>query len=123
MHQEVENAKNDNINQEFKENLNHMHCNDNYSTYPFYTEHNNIKSFPHSYTASHISETRIFTVDDKLRIQKKLKKLEIILKRGYTKSMVFERIMLLKKQCYSEQSDEPIKRYVEKKNLGYLWSD
>jgi hypothetical protein len=46
VHQEVENAKNDNINQEFKENLNHMHCNDNYSTYPFYTEDNNIKSFP-----------------------------------------------------------------------------
>jgi hypothetical protein len=69
VHEFVENAKNDNVELEFKENFNYL-PNNNSSAYPFYNEYNNMKFFPESYIESRTSETRAFTLDDKLVIQK-----------------------------------------------------
>jgi hypothetical protein len=115
VHELVENEKNDNLNQEFKGDFNHVPYN-NPSAYPFHYEYNNIQSFPNSHIKPHISETRTFSLEDKLRIQKKLKNLENILIKGWPKFIVLNRIKMLKKQCYDVQSDEPLKRYLEKSN-------
>ena len=121
VHGLVENEKDDSVKQEFKENFNHMPYNYNPFAYPFHNEYNNIQSFPNSNIKPHNSETRPFSVDERLRIQKKLKNLEKILIKVYPKLFVLRRVNRLKKQCYDEQSDDPLKRYLEKNNLGYLW--
>ena len=69
VHGLVENEKDDRVKQEFKENFDYVPYN-NSSTYPFYNKSNNIQFFPNFHTEPHISETRTFTLDDKLRIQK-----------------------------------------------------
>jgi hypothetical protein len=147
VHQEVENAKDYNVKQEFKENRypmpfnnnsfneqmanstynrpqqNSYSYNNNSPAYPLHNEYNNIQSFPNPHIKSNISETRTFSLDDKIRIQKKLKYLENILIKNLPKFIVIKRIKILKDQCYYEQSDEPLKRYIVEKNLGYLWPD
>ena len=100
----------------------YSHAN-NFSDPPFNNENNNIQSFPYSPNNSDIPETRTFNIDDKIRIQKILKNLENSLNKVYPKPAVSLIMKMLKDRCYREQSDEPLKRYLEKTNMGYLWPD
>ena len=97
--------------------------NNNFSAYPFYNGYNYTQSFPNPNIQSHIKETKSFSVDDKIKIQKKLKIVENILKKNRPYYYVASRINMLRAQCYNEQSDEPLKRFIVKKNLGHLWPD
>jgi hypothetical protein len=139
--------RDNNVKQEIEENFHHASFNSNSSyeqnedyNYPqsqqypyshtnnfpdpaFYNEYNNIQSFPYSPNNSDITETRTLNIDDKIRIQKKLKILENSLNKVHTKSFVRSKMRELKDRCYREQSDEPLKRYLEKRNMGYLWPD
>jgi hypothetical protein len=147
VHKVIENDKNYNLKQVFKENLkdvpfksnsfdeqtadplynqpqqNSYSYNNNFYAPPFYNGYNNIQSFPTPYIQSPITETKSFSNDDKIRIQKKLKTVENILIKVFPKFVVVSKIKRLRDQCYEEQSDEPLKRYIVKKNLGHLWPD
>ncbi|HEX2406034.1 MAG TPA: hypothetical protein VHJ38_02400 [Nitrososphaeraceae archaeon] len=100
----------------------YSHAN-NFSVPPFYNEYNNIQSFPYSPNNSDITETRTLNNDDIIRIQKILKNLENSLNKVYHKAYVSWKIKELKDKCYREQSDEPLKKYLITRNMGYLWPD
>jgi hypothetical protein len=79
-------------------------------------------SFPDLIFNSQTTENRELNDNDKIEIQKVLKILEDHLKKvGVPVTFVFGIITLLKRRCFSEKSDEPLKNFLITHNLGYLW--
>jgi hypothetical protein len=111
----------DDIYNKFQQNYDSQ--NNNLSTHPLQDEYYNIESFPGGFINSHIPVKGTFNIDEEIKIQKQLKNLENILLKILPRFLVVGRINMLMKECYYEQSNDPLKRYLVKKNMGHLWSD
>ena len=66
-------------------------------------------------------ENRKLNSYDKIRIQSVLKILENYLEKIYSMPHVIWTISRLWVRCMREQSDEPLKKYLIKRNMGSLW--
>ena len=61
------------------------------------------------------------SIDDKIKIQKILKNLENYLEKFYTRAFIFQIISWLRYQCFTQKSDEPLKKFLVQNNIGFLW--
>ncbi|HSF50440.1 MAG TPA: hypothetical protein VLA74_06745, partial [Nitrososphaeraceae archaeon] len=144
VHGLVDHTKKANINQGMKENDYYSPSNSNSYKEKDMDYRNNYKQNPYRYDIfytifpndgyyihgpflysifnSQTTENRELNDDDKIEIQNVLKILENHLKKvGVPVTFVFGIITLLKRRCFSEKSDEPLKNYLIAHNLGYLW--
>ena len=95
-------------------------CNNFSNIYPN-SGYNNSEPYIYSNYNSLFKEEKTLSNDDKIKIQKVLKFVENYLKRLYPKSNVFPIISWLRYRCLREKSDEPLKKYLFKNNMGHLW--
>ena len=96
---------------------------DNFSNiYPI-PRYYNIEPYIYANYNSLCKEEKILSIDDKIKIQKVLKVVENYLERIYPKYYVFLIISRLRHRCLREKSDEPLKKYLVKNNMGHLWPD
>ena len=94
---------------------------DNFSNiYPSPGYYNN-EPYIYSNNNSPFKEEKILSIDDKIKIQKVLKVVENYLERIYPKYNVFLIISRLHYRCLREKSDEPLKKFLVKNNMGHLW--
>jgi hypothetical protein len=143
VHRLADYTKKDNVNQAIGENDYYLPFNSNsfykennkdfYNNYtqdlPYYNNFSNDYSNYGNYNSElfsypnldfQIKENRKLNLDDKIKIYKVLKILEISLK-NYPKLYVARTISWLRSSCFREQSDEPLKKYLVKRNMGDLW--
>ncbi|HJT85467.1 MAG TPA: hypothetical protein VJ697_13385 [Nitrososphaeraceae archaeon] len=66
-------------------------------------------------------EQKRWTYDDQIRIQSILKILQNYLEKIYHQFYVSRTIFRLKRKCNDEKSDELVKKFFIRKNIGYLW--
>jgi hypothetical protein len=112
-------------------NMNQMQYNQS-----FYINHNLPNNLPYYYygfdknTSSHLysninsqykeGEKRLSN-DDKIKIQKVLKNLENYLQKFYPHMFIFRVLSWLNYQCLTQKSDDPLKKFLVKNNMGFLW--
>lgn len=65
-------------------------------------------------------EKKTLNSGDKIKIQKVLKFVENYLERLYPKTTVFQIISRLRYRCLREKSDEPLKKFLVRNNMGHL---
>lgn len=97
------------------------YCYNNFSN--IYPNHGYYNSEPYIYSNYNFlfKEVKTLSSDDKIKIQKVLKIVENYLESLYPKSNVFLIISWLRYRCLREKSDEPLKKYLVKNNMGHLW--
>ena len=66
-------------------------------------------------------EQRRWTYDDKIRLQRGLKIIQNHLEKFYHPFYVSRIILMLKRKCNHEKSDEPLKKYFIQMNIGAMW--
>jgi hypothetical protein len=66
-------------------------------------------------------EPKRWTYDDKIRLQRGLKILQNHLQSFYPPPFVSGIILMLRRKCNSEKSDEPLKKYFVQMNIGDRW--
>jgi dynactin complex subunit len=112
-------------------NMNHTQYNQSYynnnnlpnnSPYYYYGFDNNTSSDLYSNINSQYKEDKKrLSIDDKIKIQKVLKNLENYLKKFYPPMFIFQILSWLHYQCLTQKSDEPLKKFLVQKNIGFLW--
>jgi hypothetical protein len=112
-------------------NMNHTQYNQSYynnnnlpnnSPYYYYGFDNNTSSDLYSNINSQYKEDKKrLSIDDKIKIQKVLKNLENYLKKYYPHMFIFRILSWLYYQCLTQKSDEPLKKFLVQKNIGFLW--
>ena len=80
----------------------------------------------HHYPYSNINsqykeEEKNLSIDDKIKIQKVLKNLENYLEKFYPSAFIFQILSWLRYQCFTQKSDEPLKKFLVQNNIGFLW--
>lgn len=96
------------------------HSNNFSNTFPNH-EYYHGEPFLYSNFNSQSKEEKRLNVDDRIKIQKVLKILENTLVKIYPTAYVVWIISWLHYRCLSEKSDEPIKKFLVRNNMGYLW--
>lgn len=99
------------------------YCYNNFSNIYPSPGYYNSEPYIYSNYNSIFKEKKTLSSDDKIKIQKVLKSVENYLERLYPKSTVFQIISWLSYRCLREKSDEPLKNYLVKINMGHLWPD
>lgn len=93
--------------------------------YYYYGFDNNTASYPYSNINSQYEEEeqeeKKLSIDDKIKIQKILKNLENYLEKFYPRVFIFQILSWLRYQCLTKKSEEPLKRFLVQKNIGFLW--
>jgi|GEM_PF-2475003 len=113
-------AENNNNDMDYNGN---SYCYNNFSNIYPSTEYYNIEPYIYSNYNSIFKEKKTLSSDDKIKIQKVLKSVENYLERFCPKSTVFPIISYLRYRCLREKSDEPLKKYLVKNNMGHIWPD
>ncbi len=94
----------------------------NNSPYYYYEFDNNTSSYLYSNINSQYKEDKKrLSIDDKIKKQKVLKNLENYLKKFYPQMFSFQILSWLHYQCLTQKSDEPLKKFLVQKNIGFLW--
>ena len=108
-------------NQSYYNNNNNLPNNSPYYYYGY--DNNTSSSYPYSNIDSRYKEEekKRLSIDDKIKIQKILKNLENYLEKFYTRAFIFQIILWLRHQCFTQKSDEPLKKFLVQKNIGFLW--
>lgn len=142
VHRLYDSDKKENVNQEIEENYYSPNNNSFYkeNDINYYNNHNpyyynnfpnafhnpayyyNYEFYPNSnFNPSSLEKEKRLSVDDKTRIKQVLKVLEKHLEKIFPTSFVVGIRLWLWDSCIQEQSDEPLKKYLKKYNLGSLW--
>lgn len=66
-------------------------------------------------------ESKKWTYDDQIRLQRGLKILQTHLESFYPQPCVSGIILMLRRRCNYEKSDEPLKKYFVQMNIGDKW--
>lgn len=92
--------------------------------YYYYGFDNNTASYPYSNINSQYEEEeqeeKKLSIDGKIKIQKILKNLENYLEKFYPRVFIFQILSWLRYQCLTKKSEEPLKRFLVQKNIGFL---
>ncbi len=94
------------------------YCYNNFSNIYPNPEYYNSEPYIYSNYNSIFKEEKTLSSDDKIKIQKVLKFVENYLKRLYPKSYVFPIYHGYVIVAYARKSDEPLKKYLVKNNMG-----
>jgi hypothetical protein len=116
------NKSNDNNINEVINNENSYYYNNFSNTFPSPADY--IGKFdPYSnFNPSPLEKEKRLSLDDKIRIQKVLTILENHLKKiGYPPGHIFRLKTWLNYRCSSAKTDEPLKKFLVHRKLGYLW--
>lgn len=105
-------------NQKYKNYNNNYFHNDLNSYYGFY----NSESYLYPPFNAKYKEEKRLSLDDKLRIQKILKNLQNNLEKFYPVAFIFRLISWLHYQCITQKSDQPLKKFLIRNNVGFLWT-
>ena len=96
--------------------------NNNFPNTLYYNYHYYNYAYPYPNLYFHYrEEERKLTIYDKIKIQKILKNLENYLEKFCPRPFIFQILSWLRYQCLSQKSDQPLKKFLVRNNLGFLW--